>query len=162
MQKKALYITTLASIAGLVVAAIVVMAQQDEAGAGLLKPDDRRVLALGETLYAANCASCHGLKLEGQVEDWRSPGPDGLMPAPPHDETGHTWHHPDEILFEITKYGIVAAANLKNYTSAMPVYQDVLTDTEIIAVLSYIKSTWPGEIRSRHNEMNARYALEPK
>jgi len=160
MRIKTLYVTAFASIAGLVVAAIVVMAQQDEAGAGLLKPEDRRVLALGETLYAANCASCHGVKLEGQVEDWRSPGSDGLMPAPPHDETGHTWHHPDEILFEITKYGIVAAANLKNYTSAMPVYEDVLTDAEIIAALSYIKSTWPDEIRTGHDEMNARYALE--
>jgi len=162
MRKKALYITALASIAGFVVAAIVVMAQQDEAGAGLLKPDDRRVLALGKALYADSCASCHGVELEGKVEDWRSPGPDGLMPAPPHDETGHTWHHPDEVLFEITKYGIVAAANLKNYTSAMPIYEDVLTDAEIIAVLSYLKSTWPDEIRNGHDEMNARYALEPK
>jgi len=162
MRKKTLYVTTFAAIAGLVVAAIVVLAQQNEAGTGLLKPEDRRVLAAGETLYVANCASCHGVKLEGQVEDWRSPGPDGLMPAPPHDETGHTWHHTDQILFEITKYGIVAAANLKNYTSAMPVYEGVLTDAEIIAVLSYIKSTWPDEIRSGHDEMNTRYALEPK
>ncbi|MEP3435538.1 MAG: cytochrome c [Hoeflea sp.] len=162
MRNRSLYVTAFAAIVGLAIAAIVVMVQKDEAGAGLLKPEDRRVLALGKTLYAANCASCHGVKLEGQVEDWRSPGPDGLMPAPPHDETGHTWHHPDELLFEITKYGTVAAANLKNYTSAMPIYEGVLTDTEIIAVLSYIKSTWPDEIRSRHDEMNARYALEPK
>ena len=162
MRKKTLYVTAFASIAGLGVAAIVVMAQQDDAGTGLLKPDDRRVLAVGKTLYAENCATCHGVNLEGEVEDWRSPGPDGLMPAPPHDESGHTWHHPDEILFEITKYGIVAAANLKNYNSAMPIYEDVLTDAEIIAVLSYLKSTWPDEIRNRHDEMNARYALEPK
>ena len=50
------------------------------------------------SLYAENCASCHGAKLEGQP-DWRSPGPDGVMPAPPHDRTGHTWHHGDGMLF---------------------------------------------------------------
>ena len=43
----------------------------------------------GAQLYAENCASCHGANLEGQA-DWRSPGPDGRLPAPPHDETGHT------------------------------------------------------------------------
>ncbi len=162
MREKTLYAMAFAALAGFAIAATAVTVQQDELRAGLLKPDDRRVLALGKTLYADSCASCHGLELEGQVEDWRSPGPDGLMPAPPHDETGHTWHHTDQILFEITKYGIVAAANLKNYTSAMPVYEGVLTDAEIIAVLSYIKSTWPDEIRSGHDEMNTRYALEPK
>lgn len=83
------------------------------------------------------------------------------MPAPPHDETGHTWHHPDEILFKITKLGIVKAANLKDYKSAMPAYENILSDAEIIAVLSYIKSTWPDEVRAGHDEMNARYAMEP-
>ena len=83
------------------------------------------------------------------------------MPAPPHDETGHTWHHPDQVLFDITKLGIVAAANLKDYKTVMPIYEGVLSDEEIIAVLSFIKSTWPGEIRAGHDEMNARYALEP-
>ncbi|MEM5474462.1 cytochrome c [Hoeflea sp. AS60] len=151
-----------AALAGFAIAATAVTVQQDELRAGLLKPDDRRVLALGKTLYADSCASCHGVELEGQVEDWRSPGPDGLMPAPPHDETGHTWHHTDQIFFEITKYGIVAAANLKNYTSAMPVYEGVLTDAEIIAVLSYIKSTWPDKFRSGDDKMITRYFLEPK
>jgi hypothetical protein len=46
-------------------------------------------IALGRDLYVANCASCHGIDLEGQ-SNWRSPGPDGRLPAPPHDEIGHT------------------------------------------------------------------------
>ncbi len=134
---------------------------QETVSAGLFLPDDRATVALGRELYASNCAACHGDNLEGQVADWRSPGPDGLMPGPPHDETGHTWHHPDQVLFEITKFGIVAAANLKDYKTAMPIYEGVLSDEEIIAVLSFIKSTWPEEIRAGHDEMNARYALEP-
>lgn len=62
-----------------------------------LRPDDLKVVDLGKKVYDANCASCHGVKLEGE-ENWRERGPDGLLPAPPHDETGHTWHHPDALL----------------------------------------------------------------
>lgn len=61
-------------------------------------------LALGRSLYGQHCASCHGVNLEGQP-DWRKPLPNGRLPAPPHDASGHTWHHPDEILFRITKEG---------------------------------------------------------
>jgi len=35
----------------------------------------------------------------------------------------------------------------------MPVYEGILTDKEIIAVLSYIKSTWPEDIKAMHDEM---------
>jgi S-disulfanyl-L-cysteine oxidoreductase SoxD len=37
----------------------------------------------------------------------------------------------------------------------MPVYAGVLTDAEIVAVLSYIKANWPPDIRRRHDELNA-------
>lgn len=56
-------------------------------------------LAAGEALYTENCAACHGVNLEGQ-DDWQRPGEDGRLSAPPHDETGHTWHHGDQVLFE--------------------------------------------------------------
>ncbi|MCR9121075.1 MAG: cytochrome c [Phyllobacteriaceae bacterium] len=134
----------------------------DPGGTELLRPDHAPTLALGEQLYQANCASCHGVDLEGEVADWRSPKPDGLLPAPPHDETGHTWHHPDQVLFAITKLGVARAANLENYVSAMPAYQGVLTDDEIIAILSYIKSTWPEDVRKRHDELNRISAKEPR
>ncbi|WP_193175429.1 c-type cytochrome [Oricola nitratireducens] len=133
-------------------------AQQAEGS--LLRPDDKQIVAAGAAIYQANCASCHGVDLKGQP-NWQAPGEDGLMPAPPHDETGHTWHHPDEILFAITKHGVAKAANLKDYKSAMPVYEGVLSDEEMIAALSWIKAQWPGEVRQRHDEMNAQYqALE--
>lgn len=120
------------------------------AAAGMLRPDDARVVELGEQVYAAECASCHGSDLEGE-EDWQTRGPDGLLPAPPHDETGHTWHHPDALLFEITKYGTEAVVG-GGYKSAMMGFGDVLSDDEIIAVLSYIKSTWPDRVRDVHDE----------
>lgn len=118
-----------------------------------LQPDDSEVLALGQRVYTAHCASCHGAGLEGQP-NWRLRDAAGRLPAPPHDASGHTWHHPDQVLFDITKYGVAKAANLKDYDSAMPPYEGVLSDAEITAVLSWIKSRWPAEIRRQHDEVN--------
>lgn len=128
----------------------------DQAAAAALRPADPKIVATGAAVYRANCASCHGADLTGQP-NWRSPGDDGMMPAPPHDETGHTWHHPDDILFRITKFGVAKAANLDDYESAMPAYEGVLSDEEIIAALSWIKAQWPEDIRRRHDEMNTQY-----
>ncbi len=118
-----------------------------------LRPDDAALTARGQRVYAAHCAACHGARLEGQP-NWRERGPDGLLPAPPHDESGHTWHHPDELLFRITKHGVAKAANLKDYASAMPAYEGVLSDEEIVAALSWIKGQWPTPVRKRHDELN--------
>lgn len=114
-----------------------------------LKPDDLAVVAQGKAIYAAQCAACHGSALEGQP-NWRERGPDGRLPAPPHDETGHTWHHVDALLFSLTKYGMPREiGNGEPYYSNMPAYESVLSDEEIIAVLSFIKRSWPAEIRKR-------------
>ena len=118
------------------------------------KPDDADVVALGKTIYAEHCASCHGVKLEGEP-NWRERKPSGRLPAPPHDETGHTWHHDDAALFHMTKFGPQYVAGAE-YESDMPSFDGVLSDKEIIAVLSYIKSTWPAEARATHDEINRR------
>lgn len=115
-------------------------------------PTDAELVALGRQVYAQNCASCHGLGLGGEP-DWRTRGPDGALPAPPHDETGHTWHHPDQQLFDITKYGVEKFAP-EGYVSNMPAYQDVLTDREIWASLAYIKSRWPEDVRLKQQARN--------
>jgi mono/diheme cytochrome c family protein len=117
-----------------------------------LRPDDLQLVALGKKVYDANCASCHGKKLEGEA-NWRQRGADGLLPAPPHDENGHTWHHPDALLFALTKYGPAAMAG-DDYKSAMPGFENTLSDEEIIASLSYIKSRWPREVVQRHDQIN--------
>ena len=121
-----------------------------------LRPDDPQVLRVGARIYAQQCAACHGAKGEGQP-DWRDRGPDGLLPAPPHDASGHTWHHPDEQLFAITKQGLARLINQPDYRTAMPVYDGVLSDDEIVAVLSWIKAQWPLEVRQRHDEINVQY-----
>ena len=107
-------------------------------------------MQLGSVLYDEHCASCHGQNLGGQP-DWHKRDQDGYLPAPPHDETGHTWHHTDKDLFEMTKYGIRAFAG-EGYKTRMPIYKDILSDSEILAVLSFIKSGWPTEVIQIHNE----------
>ena len=119
-----------------------------------LKPNDAPTVNLGGSVYAKNCASCHGANLEGQF-NWRQRDSNGYLPAPPHDESGHTWHHSDQYLFLMTKYGIEEMIG-KRYPNNMPAYKDVLTDDEIIAVLSYIKSTWPEQIKQQHDLLNSR------
>jgi mono/diheme cytochrome c family protein len=120
----------------------------------VLRPDDPQVVALGAAIYQRQCAACHGARLEGQPR-WRERDATGRLPAPPHDASGHTWHHPDDLLFKLTKFGVAKASNLKDYDSAMPAFEGVLTDAEIISVLSWIKAQWPAEIRKHQDEVNA-------
>lgn len=129
---------------------------QSADGAIRLTPGDAQTVAQGKTIYGEHCAQCHGANLEGQP-NWRERLPSGRMPAPPHDRTGHTWHHPDAQLFDLTKRGPAAIVG-GGYESDMPGYADVLSDGEIIAVLSYIKSTWSASIQARHDEINRRAA----
>ena len=145
-----------------VLAAVVALAgcdRPDDPSPYRLRPDDAAVVAQGRQIYATHCAACHGAQLEGQP-NWRTRDAGGRLPAPPHDASGHTWHHPDEALFMITKFGVAKAANIKDYDTAMPVYEKVLTDAEIVAVLSWIKSQWPPAIRHKNDEVNKPVAAQ--
>jgi mono/diheme cytochrome c family protein len=117
-------------------------------------PNDRALVNRGEIVYVEICASCHGENLEGQP-DWRVKNDEGILPAPPHDETGHTWHHPDELLFNITKDGGQKNAP-EGFVSGMPGFGDVISDNDVWATLAYIKSRWPENIRKRHAQMSER------
>ena len=111
---------------------------------------DDRDLNNGQVLYMQHCASCHGVRLEGQPK-WRRPGKDGILPAPPHDATGHTWHHDNRLLFDYTKLGgkaLMEARGIAWVESGMPGLGDVMSDDEIWDVLAYIRSTWPDRIRN--------------
>lgn len=117
-------------------------------------PNDPALAAAGLAVYAAQCAACHGAKLEGQP-NWKTPNADGSLPAPPHDASGHTWHHPDAVLFRIIRLGGQAVAP-PGFVSGMPAFADKLDDREIRAVLAFIKSTWPGDIRARQEAIDRR------
>ncbi|MEQ5869720.1 cytochrome c [Sagittula sp. NFXS13] len=110
---------------------------------------DARDLQNGQAVYAESCAMCHGAALEGQP-DWQIPNADGSLPAPPHDETGHTWHHSNAQNFDYVKYGgaqLMKRLNVTDFTSGMPGFGDTLSDDDIWDVLAYIRSQWPEEIQ---------------
>ncbi len=121
----------------------------------LLQPQNLGLISQGSQIYAESCASCHGANLEGEP-NWKSTNADGSLPAPPHDETGHTWHHPDDLLFRITKFGTAKATGLDELNSDMPAFEGTLSDEEIIAVLSWIKAQWPEDLQKRHDMLNER------
>ena len=123
-----------------------------------LKPNNKIITTLGQDIYMKNCASCHGKNLEGQP-NWRKRDDAGYLPAPPHDKTGHTWHHSDAYLFKITKYGLEKLIGEK-YPNNMPAYEKLLKDEEIIASLSYIKSMWPKSIQIKHDQINSRSSIK--
>ena len=117
-----------------------------------LLPKDNSVVSVGKVIYGQNCASCHGPNLGG-AKNWKQRNIDGYLPAPPHDQNGHTWHHSDNYLYSMTKYGIEKIIGQK-YSNNMPAFEGKLSDEDIIAVLSYIKSTWPDDIQLRHDQLN--------
>lgn len=95
----------------------------------------------GQILYEENCASCHGINGEGQYpDDPYKIDESGLAGAPPHDVTGHTWHHPDQVLIATVYNG----QNLPNF-HPMPAFKDKLSIDEIISVIAYIKTWWGTE-----------------
>jgi mono/diheme cytochrome c family protein len=110
---------------------------------------------LGSRVYQQSCAVCHGRAGEGQP-NWQVRQPDGTYPAPPHDATGHTWHHGDGLLFRYVKYG-GDSLDIPGFQSGMPAFGDQLSDEEIRAVINYLKTFWEEEQRefqaraSEHN-----------
>ncbi|HJN22416.1 MAG TPA: cytochrome c [Rhodospirillales bacterium] len=143
-------------LGGVTAAAVVIGAYVNTITSGPTGADagDGEMVAMGSQVYAAQCANCHGVNLEGQP-DWRQRLPDGTLPAPPHDTSGHTWHHPDQMLFDYTKMGGGALA-APGFKSAMPGFGEVLSDREIWAVLAFIKSCWPATIQARQERLNKR------
>ena len=152
-MKKALRNTV---VIGLVVGGVIlaVFAGWRYAGTASTAVASADIIAQGRQIYADQCAACHGAELEGQP-GWRSPLPSGRLPAPPHDASGHTWHHPDAQLLAITRHGLARVIGQPDYRSAMPAYEGVLSDAEILAALSWIKSRWPPAVRARHDAVNA-------
>lgn len=120
---------------------------------GFLQWRDPAVTAAGRTLYVANCAGCHGMPD-------RSAAPIASVSgeaAPPHDESGHTWEHPDYALFQLVRDGVARANCVPVDPDLMPKFKGVVSDLELVAILSYIKSTWPDAVRKDHDRVNMMY-----
>ncbi|MSQ11651.1 MAG: cytochrome c [Dehalococcoidia bacterium] len=104
----------------------------------------------GRAIYAANCARCHGANGEGEP-NWRRQSPDETYPAPPHDSSGHTWHHAGGLLYRVVRDGgrIFEAPGFK---SAMPAFGDLLSPEETRAVIIFLKTMWGPEERAAQAE----------
>src|SRR5215475_10883980 len=89
-----------------------------------IDPSNLAQVALGREVYAERCATCHGANLEGQP-DWMVRKPNGRLPAPPHDASGHTWNPADQQLITITKKSLSGV--VPGYESDMPAFEGLLT-----------------------------------
>lgn len=154
MMSRLRYVLGTLILVALSVGAAFAWLQPQAATQQTLTPFNQKVVARGRAIYDAHCASCHGANLEGQP-NWRQRDAEGYLPAPPHDESGHTWHHADKQLFELTKQGLQSILGDENFKTRMPAYRGVLGDADIVAVISYIKSQWPKAIQTRHDKINA-------
>ena len=116
-------------------------------------PENQEQIARGAAIYAESCAACHGAQLEGQ-SNWRTANADGTLPAPPHDVEGHTWHHPDSMLFSYIELGgQVVLKDAPGFISAMPGFGDRLSPQDIRDVLAFIKSRWTEREREYQRTM---------
>ena len=138
----AMIIRTIA-VLGCLLAIVSVAACGQHQGTATGASSEAEDVARGEELFRSNCAVCHGTGGEGQL-GWQIRKPDRVLPAPPLNGDGHTWHHGDGTLFMIVSQGgaIYESPDLPNYKSGMPAFGEKLSRDEIIAVINYLKSLW--------------------
>lgn len=98
-------------------------------------PEDATQVALGERVYAKQCAACHGADLEGSAGA-----------APPLDGASASARRSDAAFLDVTKAG--AGRVTADGSLAMPAFNRQLTDAQMLNALAYIKSRWPAEVRA--------------
>jgi mono/diheme cytochrome c family protein len=98
----------------------------------------------GAQLYSANCQSCHGGATGGSMMD---------IP-PPHNASGHTWHHPDCQLLQTVLQGSGPMGEMMRQmmgaapdTPRMPAFEGVLAEEDVRAILAHIKTWWTPDQR---------------
>lgn len=134
---------------GVAVMLLFVLAGCERGPATAGRVTDPQVLAQGERIFQANCASCHGTQAQG-APNWEQPGADGKYPPPPLDGSAHAWHHPRNALRQVIKHGTVRIGG------NMPAWGEKLSEAEIDAVIAWLQSRWPDEIYAAWAEMDAR------
>lgn len=123
---------------GLLVAALALTACVGREGPSVPRLDPAQVRS-GEALYRRHCADCHET---------------GRLGAPPHDSSGHTWHHADGMLYRIVAEGAAAYAVPGAPPGQMPAYADTLTPPQIRATITYLKSRWKREQHAFQQEVS--------
>jgi mono/diheme cytochrome c family protein len=115
---------------------------------------DPAQVSRGREVFVQHCASCHGGDAQG-APNWQQPDARGDLPAPPHDDTGHTWRHSDAQLTEIIRGGLRDQFNKTPELTMPPFNSDQLSDQEIGDVVAYFKSLWSSEHRQFQDSRTA-------
>ncbi|MEE8074666.1 MAG: cytochrome c [Candidatus Binatia bacterium] len=102
--------------------------------------DSAEMQSIGAALHAAYCQSCHGDRN----------GKGTSKGASPHNEKGHTWHHPDIQLRDWILNG-------KPGFEAMPAFKGQLTDNDVEAILVLIKTWWTAEQWEMQADISIRF-----
>jgi mono/diheme cytochrome c family protein len=93
----------------------------------------------GATVFADNCASCHGSNAQGSF-NWRKKLSDGSYPPPPLDGTGHAWHHRFDMLLGTINQGGAAMGG------KMPAFGDKVSRDDQKAAIAFFQSKWDDRI----------------
>lgn len=101
-------------------------------------PASPEVVQRGARLYAANCQSCHGDAIGGTIEDY----------PPRHNANGHTWHHADCVLVQLTLDGMPPSPDVPPDAPRMQAFRDTLTEGDVTAILAYVKTWWTDKQRA--------------
>ncbi len=134
----------------LVLASLAILACSSSSGESVVAPAATEPPALsgrsGEEIFTTTCVACHMAGGVGQL-NWHIPNAEGVLPAPPLNGDGHTWHHSDGFLYRYVKNGgkMMETPSLPDFKSGMPEFGEQLSHDEIVAVLTYVKSLWVGK-----------------
>lgn len=126
----------------------------------LEQPQDAEPIRAGRVIYQQSCATCHGAQGEG-APNWQLPNAQGEMPAPPHNEAGHTWKHADGMLYQIIQQGWRDPFN-KTKRLTMPPFAGKLTPTQTRDVIAYLKTLWTSEQRRFQQDESRRQPFPPE
>jgi len=115
-----------------------------------------QLIEIGQTVYQANCQSCHGIKAVGQDPKKPRGGRQsaGVYLAPALDERGSASFRSNRELFEIVKNGSL------DPKSPMKGMGQKLDDEKIAAVLVYIQSLWTARTIQLHQENSPNVPIE--
>ena len=110
--------------------------------------NEMKITQSGAYLFKKHCAPCHGSNAVGQDPSQPSGGYDADMNriAPALNGTGHSWHHPPELMYEYIEKGSI------DESSPMPSFGSILKDDDIKGIITHINSLWPDEIIEQYRK----------
>lgn len=120
-------------------------------------------LQTGQAVYELRCAHCHGYSGEGQLAATVANTEQlGMHTVPPHNASGHTWKHSDQLLRQVILNGIENP--LDHF--AMPPFEGAVSETEIDQLIAYIRlwwtddqRAWQSQVTERHTQIDAELGI---